>query len=113
GFVCDEQRGATGESHGDHGSLAHTTAQLVWEAVDSAAGLWHVYTFEDADCLLPRLFFGDLLMEQDGLHDLVADGVHGAKRSHRLLEDHRDFRTADTADLGAAMVKLHQVDDIV
>ena len=39
---------------------------------------------------LAGLVLGHVLVQQDGLADLVADRVHRAQGRHRLLEDHAD-----------------------
>jgi len=49
------------------------------------------------------------MVQQDGLHDLVADGVDGVEARHRLLEDHGDVVAADVAHL--ALAEAHQIVD--
>ena len=41
-------------------------------------------------------------MQRDRFDDLVADGVDGVERGHRLLEDHGDVFAADGAHLPLA-----------
>ena len=38
-------------------------------------------------------------MRQQGLHQLVADGIERIEGSHRLLEDHGDIPAADAPQL--------------
>jgi len=44
-----------------------------------------------AHSLAPRA----LAVKQNGLRDLVADGVHRVERGHRLLKDHSDLIASD------------------
>src|SRR5690606_28339712 len=53
----------------------------------------------------------DILMQQNRLHDLIADGVHHTQRSHRLLKDHRDFFAPNLADQFTFRVKFGNVRD--
>jgi hypothetical protein len=52
-----------------------------------------------ADCFLSRLARGHAAMQSQRLGHLLADGVHGVERGHRLLEDHADAVAADRAHL--------------
>jgi len=52
-------------------------------------------------------------VQPDHLADLVADGVDGRERAHRLLEDHRDVTAADRPDRLAAGLQPRQVDRLL
>ena len=59
-----------------------------------------------------RMDFAELAaaVQFDGLADLVADGVQGRQRRHRLLEDDGDLATADRPHLRSGAVELDDVD---
>ena len=57
-----------------------------------------------------RFFVREVAVQPDGLDDLVADRVKGAKGGHRLLEDQRDLPAADAAHLSAIGFEPGQVD---
>ena len=57
-----------------------------------------------------RFLLAHVAVQANGLDDLVADGVEGAERGHRLLEDQGDFAAADVAHLPAVGVERGQVD---
>jgi hypothetical protein len=46
-----------------------------------------------------RLGVGDVVVGLDLLDDLLADPLDRVQRGHRVLEDHRDLRPADLAQL--------------
>jgi len=52
-------------------------------------------------------------MEDDGFHDLVADGVYRVQGCHRLLKDHGNLVPADRAHLGALGIERGQVYDVL
>ena len=47
------------------------------------------------DGLLLGLGLGEVLVDADGLADLVADGEDGVEARHRVLEDHGDVVAPD------------------
>ena len=53
--------------------------------------------------------FAHPLVQPHRLHDLVADGVDGAERGHRLLEDEGDVLAADVPHLAAVGSELGQI----
>ena len=54
----------------------------------------------------------DVLVQEDGFGDLLADGTDGAEGGHRLLEDHGDLIAANIAELAVVRLELCQVDDV-
>src|SRR6185503_12155510 len=50
------------------------------------------------------------LVEPERLDDLLAHGVDGTERGHRLLRDQRDLGAADRAELGALRGEPRQID---
>src|SRR5512139_3610202 len=90
-----------GQSHGDHGALAHPAAELEWINIETFFGFRDAHTLEHLDGLPARLSDCDLPVQEDGFHDLIANGVNGGKRSKWLLKDHRDLATSDGTHLAA------------
>ena len=88
-----------GESHGNHDSLPDTPAHLVGILLDTALGGRDTDRLERVDGPRHCLFLTDVLVKDDRLGDLVADGEDRVQARHRLLEDHRDVRAAHTAQL--------------
>ena len=78
------------EGHRDHHPLAHAARQLVRVARPRAPASGMPTCSSISTARSQRLAAGDLLVEGDGLGDLVADGEDRVERGHRLLEDHRD-----------------------
>lgn len=64
---------------------------------EAAAGIGDADIFEGLFGDVDGLFSGDVLMEENGFEDLVADGVDGVEAGHGFLEDHGDFVAADGA----------------
>lgn len=71
-----------------------------WDSVEDAFGCGQFHLGEQFQGALPRLLFGDFLVKQDGLHDLIAAGEHGVEGGHGLLEDHGDV----VATVGAQLL---------
>jgi len=97
GLVGDEQLRVAGQRHGDHDALLLTAGHLVRVAVQPPLRVRNVHLAEELQCACARLVLGHVLVGQDGLDHLVADGEHRVERRHRLLEDHADFLAADLA----------------
>src|SRR5262245_64854111 len=51
-------------------------------------------------------------MQADRLDQLIADGVEGGQRAHRLLEHVADLATADCAHLPALAVEPGEIDQL-
>ena len=107
GFVGDEQARIAGQRHGDHHALAHAAAHLVRVVVDAGCGIGDLHQPEHLHGLVLRLPPRDLLVEADGLGNLVADGEHRVQRGHGLLEHHGDLVAADPPHL--LVLQLEQV----
>ena len=58
------------------------------------------------DRALASLGLVHLLVQDDRLHDLEADGVDRAQRGHRLLEHHGDLGAANRSDSRAPCVEI-------
>ena len=96
-FVADQQVGVVGDGDGDDDPLALTAGQFVREGPRAPFGLGDADEFEQFDGAGPgRARAGAAVVHLDGLGDLVADGVDGRQRRHRVLEHRADGLTADT-----------------
>jgi hypothetical protein len=106
------------ERHGDHGALAQAARELPGIGVDAPFRHGDADVAEQPDRDVARLAAAELAglpamaVQQDGLDDLVAHGVHGAEGGHRFLGDQRDLAAADVAHEGAARRQLGEVDDL-
>src|SRR5262249_41184600 len=100
-LVGDQDARAAREGKGDHGALAEASRKL--EAVLTHATLRArpAHQPQRLHRPLPRLALAHTLVQADGLHDLAADGVDRAERSHGLLEHQRDVLTTDAPHLAA------------
>jgi len=108
GLVGDEQPGARGQGHGDHGALAEAPRKLMRELSGAESGLRDRRSFKGSDGASAYGFRADVrLVGADGFFDLRADAHHGIKGGHRLLENHGDFTSADCAQ--GAFVECGQI----
>jgi len=80
--------------------------------VDALLGQRDAHLAQHLDGQLPGLPLALLLVEHDRFHDLVADGVDGVERGHRLLEDHGDLVPADRAVFLALGVEPGEVEGL-
>ena len=62
--------------------------------------MWNADRFEQLDGARPRGTAFDLVMDEKGLGNLIADREDRVQRRHRLLEDERDLGAAHRAHLG-------------
>ena len=81
--------------HRDHHALAHAAGELVRVHVEPLFRLLDAHVLHRLHGDPARLLRAHLLVQEDGLHQLVADGVDGVEARHRLLEDHGDLPAAD------------------
>ena len=89
GLVGDQNVRLAGQGHGDHDSLAHTAGKLEGILVHPLLRLVDVDQAEHLNGPLTGLLLVPVGMQQDGLHQLVADGIGGVQRGHGVLEDDR------------------------
>src|SRR3546814_987701 len=82
-----------------HGPLAHAAGELVRVHADALAGLRDADEVEHLGSPRQRLLLVEALVDPRHLPDLPTDGVHGAQRGERVLEDHGDLAAADLAPL--------------
>ncbi len=96
-FVADEHGGPGRHRDGDHDPLPHAARELVRVLIDPDLRLVHPDLGEQLDRAQPCLALAESLVDAQGLGDLLAHGVHGVQRRHRVLVDHADIATPHVA----------------
>ncbi len=95
-LVADQQIGVVGDGDRDDHPLAFAAGQFVREGAGASLRLGDAHQFEQSDRALAGLLFPDArLVDFDRLGDLVADGVDGGQRGHRVLKHHADRLAAE------------------
>ena len=89
-LIRDDQRGITGERHGDHCALAHAAGEFVRVLVGPRYRLGNADAAEHFDRAGMGLLRACAAMPDHSLGDLRADGMRRVERGHRLLKDHRE-----------------------
>ena len=100
GLVGDEHLGVAHERHRDHDTLAHAAGQLMRVLVHAFRGVGDADERQHLDGARARGLAGQVLMDDRGLCDLIADREDGVERRHRLLKHHGDLVAADGAQVG-------------
>ncbi len=96
-LVGDEEARRARQRHREHHALAHPTRELMRELVCALLGVGDRDEIEHLQRAATRRVPSDALVEPHGLLELVADGVRRVEARERVLEHHRDPRTADLA----------------
>ena len=112
-LVGDQQGRLAGQRGRDRHPLPHPAAELERVRRHVAARVRDTDAVEHLDGALVDLLLGHRQVQQDRLHDLVADGVDRAERGHRLLEHHGDLVAADLPHLAALGLERSEIDDVV
>ena len=94
-LVRNQNLWTTCQSHCDHNTLTHTTGHFVRIAVNSFFRAWDVYHLEHFDCFFPCLFFVQMTVNAQALHDLFTNSHGWVEGSHWVLENHADFVAAE------------------
>ena len=110
GFVGDEELGLGDEGHRDHDALTHASGKLVRVEVDAFVGVVDADGFEGGEGALAGCGLGEIFVDEQRLHELVADPHVGIQGGHGILENHRDAFSADGTGLGGCAVE--QIDAI-
>ncbi len=108
GLVGDQYIGFHGQGDGDHHPLAHATGQLVGEAVQTLGRFRDAHLLQQRQGPLARFGLAQVLMEPNGLGDLVAHAVHRVERRQGFLKDHRHAVAAHMAHL--LFAHRHKID---
>ena len=99
-LVRDDHPRRERQRHGDHRPLPHAAGELVRVVVHPPVRARNAHPAQEFHGPFVRLFLGDrLVMGPDHLGDLPADLVQRMQAGQRVLEDHRDARTADVPHL--------------
>ena len=93
-FVGNENRGVARESHGDHDALPHPTGKLMGVLVEPLVGFGNTYALQHGMGAFTSFCARQPLVQDDGFHNLVADGEDRVEAGERLLEDHGDVVAA-------------------
>jgi hypothetical protein len=101
-FVRDQQLRVAGQRHRDHHALAHAAGELVRIVVHALPRARDVDQAQHLRRAVERGAARQALMLADRFRDLLAYGVDGVERGHRLLEDEADLLRADGAHLVGA-----------
>ncbi len=98
-LVRYDQVGPTHQCHGDHHPLTQTTRQLVRILRQTRSRGRNADLLEKEDCAFARLGFVEGDVAAIDLDQLIANGVGGIQRRHRLLKDHRHVDAAQGSHL--------------
>ena len=104
-LVSQQQARFAGQGHGDHHPLAHPAGKLMGILIQPAARLGDAHAAQGLLGNLDRFAARHLLMQQDRFEDLLADGVDGIERGHRLLKDHGDLIAANLLHLPVGQIE--------
>jgi hypothetical protein len=87
-LVGDEQCRPAHQRHGNHHALAQAARELMRELAEPLAGGGDADLFHQLDRALARRLPARALVAPMHFRELIADGVGGIERGHRLLEHH-------------------------
>ena len=112
GFVADEQFGSGDESHGNHHALAHATGKFVGVGVNPLFRLRYSDLGQGVDGFMQRGFPFNFFMDLQGLGELGGDFEKRIQGGHRVLENHRDPFSPDTAELAVGgLQEIRAIED--
>ena len=94
-FVGDDEARRGEQGYGDDDALAHAAGELVRVLLEPLLGRGDVDLAQLVEGDLFRLAAAHLLVRENRLHHLRADGEHRVQRHHGILEDHADAVAAD------------------
>ena len=92
-LVGEQQARAAGQRDRDHRALPQAARQLVRIGLQAALRRGNLDQLQQLQRARHAGLVRAALVAHHRLGDLVADGVDGIERRHRLLEDHRDGRS--------------------
>ena len=99
GLVGNQQVGTAGQRDRDHHALALPTGQLVRIGIQPLTRPRQLHAFEQLQGAGFGVAGAHVLVQAQGLGDLLPDRMQGVERRHRLLEDHGHAGTAQLAHL--------------
>ena len=89
-LVGDQDVGLVGDRHRDHDPLALPARKLMRIGAEPVLGVGQADQPQQLDRPGARRRPAHVLVDQQGLGDLLVERVQRVQRGHRLLEDHRD-----------------------
>src|SRR5215469_1521847 len=99
-LICNQQFRIARQGDGNHDPLAHAAAELVRVVLDAPFRIWNTHQVKHFNRAFPGLVFTEVFaVPLDCLRNLVTYGEHRIERGHRVLENHRDFATAQIGQL--------------
>ena len=96
-FIGNQQSGFTGDGHGNHDALLLAARQLERIGARFVAWFRQTHFMQQFDRACPGRLPAQAQVQTQHFTDLAADAEHRIERAHRLLENHRDFTTAQLA----------------
>ena len=98
-FIGNQQFWTTGNGHRDHYTLTHPTGQLVRINVQTRCRIGYTHLRQQVNSALATGLLVTALVHLNGFHNLETHGVTRVQTGHRVLEDHRHFRSHQLAAL--------------
>jgi hypothetical protein len=99
GFVGNQQVGVAGQRDRDHHALALPTREFVRIGIEPLPRPGQLHAFEQLQGSGFGIAGAHVLVQAQGLSNLLPDRVQGVERRHRLLKNHRHAGTAQLAHL--------------
>ena len=96
-LIGQQQLGAAGQRHGQHGALALPTRELVRPGLRALRRLRDAGGRQQLNGLRPGGFHRQPLLELQHLGNLLANAHQGVERGHGLLKDHGHIAATHTA----------------
>ena len=94
-LVGNQNRGFTGDGHGDHGPLQHAPGKFEGVLSGPLRRFRNLAQFEQLDGFGESLPVAVAPMHLQGFGDLIADGHGGIQGGHGVLKDHADLGATD------------------
>src|SRR4029077_15250833 len=100
-FVGEQQARATGQRDRNRDALAHPAGELVRVGVQRAPRARDAHLVEQFDSAIVGRAAAEPEVAAHVLGQLLPDGEHRMKGRHRVLEDHPDVASRDSAQIAA------------
>ena len=97
GLVGNQQLGSREQGHSDHHALAFAAGELMWKIIQPFGRVAYARSFQTVQNFSPRGLFAHPPVQGEHFIELFLQAVQRVEGNHRLLEDHRDFVAANTA----------------
>ena len=110
GLVGNQQRWPTDQCHRNHRALAQAAGQFERVTAQRSRRIGKAHQAQHVLSPGDAFLAADLVVQEQRLADLIADGVQRRQRCHRLLEDHRDVAATYPADDRSVGLEARDVD---